>query len=117
MNKMTLDPTLCKEISNQGSWRHASRQCKRKPTKDGYCHQHHPDRYKERSARWEEGWKLENAARAANLRVTDLERAIINLVLSGAPVPEEAVTALRVAKGAALEATIAHSNFKKGGTK
>lgn len=40
----------CRAAIAQGSWTVSFRQCSRKPWKDGWCKQHHPDTEEERQA-------------------------------------------------------------------
>ena len=64
--KPIADPSRCKaSVSGKGQWGWLHQhQCKRKPWKDGWCRQHHPDtenvRYEERKA----GWRREEVALA-----------------------------------------------------
>lgn len=55
---MSLDPDRCQEkVSDGWHWR----QCSRKPWKNGYCKQHHPDSVKARSEESEKKSQIQRA--------------------------------------------------------
>uniref|UniRef100_A0A6M3KW86 Uncharacterized protein n=1 Tax=viral metagenome TaxID=1070528 RepID=A0A6M3KW86_9ZZZZ len=75
----TPDPSKCrKSVYGAGSWP-SIHQCTRKPWKDGYCKQHHPDTVAARRAESEARYiaKLERSPSAmlakANKRIAELE--------------------------------------------
>ena len=52
-----VSPQFCKQVV-WGNW--GSHQCSRKPWKDGYCKQHHPDTVKSREAKRTAKWDAES---------------------------------------------------------
>jgi hypothetical protein len=60
MDNKETDPTRCKQWfrpTNDGLRFPRMRQCNRKPVKDGYCKQHHPDAVAERQKKSEEHFR------------------------------------------------------------
>lgn len=62
-----FDPGRCKaSVTERGHWR--PHQCRRKPWKDGWCKQHHPDAEAERreqsKKRWEEKFRQDPLVKA-----------------------------------------------------
>jgi hypothetical protein len=55
--------------------------CSRKPWKDGFCKQHHPDTVKAyndaRHAKWKAKWDTRDAANAKTLRIESLKDAVL----------------------------------------
>ena len=62
-----FDPDRCKASVHGGGRSVRFHQCLRKPWKDGWCKQHHPDsekaRLEESQAHWNEKWHNRTAAR------------------------------------------------------
>ena len=79
-----MDETKCKADVYRGRWSRKS-QCDRKPWKDGWCKQHHPDSVKAREEasekRWEENRKQQPwyKLREAQRRIAELEAEVAAL--------------------------------------
>ncbi len=86
-----FDPKCCKASVGDGTgWQHY--QCLRKPKRDGWCEQHHPDtvaeRHRERAQRYEEknqhspeiqlDWAHQEIARL-KARVAELEEQLMEV--------------------------------------
>lgn len=70
-----VDPERCKASVPFGGRRVDFHQCTRKPWKDGWCKQHHPDSVAERRAQSKSRWKQRQAQRLANSPLTHLRKA------------------------------------------
>ena len=62
---MSLDPARCKASVPHGGRRVDFHQCLRKPVKDGWCKQHHPDTVAKRRAQSEARWEARREAKRA----------------------------------------------------
>ena len=52
-----MNKEKCKEKVSSGSFLGSRYQCSRKPVKDGYCKQHHPETVKARREKSDRKWK------------------------------------------------------------
>ncbi|GAG11974.1 unnamed protein product [marine sediment metagenome] len=72
-----FDAAFCKELVYHD--RCGMFQCSRKPKKDDYCIQHHPDSVAKRKAKSDARWEKEKAGMDARDRVYELEREMSKL--------------------------------------
>jgi hypothetical protein len=95
-----MDETKCKASVYRGCWSRRSR-CDRKPWKDGWCKQHHPDsvaaRKEARDKQWTEKWRQHPVYKLqeAQKRIAELEAEIAVLRKANnatTPKPERTAT-------------------------
>lgn len=76
----TIDTNRCKAAVHDGGRSVSFHQCTRKPWRDGWCKQHHPDteatRDKERRARWE----MESRARRREAQINAARREALDAI-------------------------------------